>query len=66
MATMTIKDVDAELERIMALSEADLVDEIIALGLDPHEEAEKTREAFRRAIAAVKERRRRLYASPLP
>ena len=40
---IALREADTEVDRIMALSDEEIVAETIAAGLDPHEEAEKCR-----------------------
>lgn len=50
----SMEDADREVARILSLSDEEILAETIAAGLDPHEEAEKCRAIFRRAVERVR------------
>lgn len=49
-----IEDADREVARVLSLSDEEILAETVAAGLDPHEEAEKCRAIFRRAMERMR------------
>lgn len=56
LLTQQLMEADREVARIMAMSDAELVAELEAEGLDPSAEAERCREILRRAEERISRR----------
>ena len=52
-----LRRVDADIERILSLSEAEIDAELSSRGVDPHEVTERAHRSIDAAIAAAKQRR---------